>query len=66
MTRVVNLGLRLQCRVCGLFFVQDERGDLFMTSEQRCQRIKEEAGESILAYRFTCPDCEHRAEAKAV
>jgi hypothetical protein len=37
-----------------------------MTSEQRCQRIKEEAGESILAYRFTCPDCEHRAEAKAV
>ena len=52
------------CRVCGTYFLQDTNGNLLMTSEQRCQKLAEEMGETVVAYKFTCPECERDAKAR--
>ena len=56
--------LRLVCRVCGTYFLQDTNGNLLMTSEQRCMKLAEDLGETVVAYKFTCPECEREAKTR--
>ena len=52
--------IRLQCKVCGMYFIQEGPGELSLTTEQRCARLAVETGETVIAYKFTCPECEEK------